>query len=588
VTDALSDVKLHVVTCIDDLLELKRWAGERRETPMGVDTESGDLSPWHSDLRLIQLGDKRHGWAIPWDRWGGAALEILNAYEGDFVMHNSSHDLKFMITKCGYRPPWHRIHDTMTLAALDNPVRPKGLKSLANRLVSPTASAGETLLKDGMARNKWTWATVPLDFAPYFVYSALDPVLTVHLWEQLHPRVNMACPDVYDLERATIRICTNMMINGMRVDLDYVRDEQARLNGFALAGREWLEAAHKITSPLSAGQISRAFVALGEEIHAYTKGGAPQMDKEALTGYKASGRTPEARQLAEYVLAVRHSEKLVGTYLSNFAEMVDSGSILHCTINPLAARTSRMSVSSPSLQNLPRNDKAVRGAFVPRDGNAFVSCDLAQVEARLSGSFSKDPGIVQAFYDADHGGQDFFCGVAERVFGERIQKSDRRRDLVKGVVYGFLFSAGAPTMARTAGVPLETMQPVVNAFMSEYPGLRRAASQTLATAKENGSVVTLDSGRKLPLTQGREGTQAFNTRIQGTAAEYLKRCTVEIDAAGLGDALRLLVHDEAIIEVPKADAEEALRTVEQCMTDTKNYLVPLLAEGKVMEHRWQK
>jgi hypothetical protein len=80
-------VRLKLVQSIDDLYEFKRWAGEKREV-MGVDTETSGFSPERDKIRLIQFGDEFTGWAIPWEGWGGGALEILRTYTGPLVLHN--------------------------------------------------------------------------------------------------------------------------------------------------------------------------------------------------------------------------------------------------------------------------------------------------------------------------------------------------------------------------------------------------------------------------------------------------------------------------------------------------------------------
>lgn len=83
----LSHVNLKFLDSIDKAMEFKRWAGERREV-LGVDTETTGLRPDSDRIRLIQFGDLNTGWAIPWAKWGGVAMEILTAYEGPLVLHN--------------------------------------------------------------------------------------------------------------------------------------------------------------------------------------------------------------------------------------------------------------------------------------------------------------------------------------------------------------------------------------------------------------------------------------------------------------------------------------------------------------------
>lgn len=586
----LADVKLHLVQSIDDLMAMKRWAGERRETPMGVDTESGGLSAWHTRLRTIQVGDKHHGWCVPWDQWGGGALEILNAYEGEFTWHNLPHDAKFMKVHANYDIPWHRTDDTLIGARIQDPGRAAGLKPLVSSLVDRTALAGQKALDDGMKAQKWTWETVPLTFDPYWIYAAMDPVLNCHLWEKIIPDVKLRFGVVYDLEMAIVRIATKMMLKGAQLDPVYIETERVKLQQFSNEARLWLKVTYGVTSPLSAGQISRALTELGVEIDAFTDAGAPKMDKENLERYQKSSLNPRVQELCRYVLAVRHADKLRGTYLDNFMQMADANGVLHAGINTLAARTSRMSMSDPNLQNLPRDDKMIRGSVVPRTGNVLITCDLDQVEARMGAHFSEDPGLVEAFYQADNGGNDFFCTIASGIYGDEItNKKDPRRQPTKNVFYGSLYGAGAKKMAETAGVPFEQMDPVKRAFDAAYPGLKAALDSVYREAMERDKpYVITPLGRHIPLDKDRAYTQGLNSVIQGHAAEYFKISMTRMEAAGLDEYLLLPVHDEVVADVPSELAEEVARAIAECMSDDSTYRVKISAGADILPERWQK
>ncbi len=592
--DALRDVKLNVVNEIDDLFELKRWLGERRETPLGLDTESGGLAVYRDRLRLVQVGDLHQGWAVPFPKWWGAITEILSRYTGDFVMHNGSYDARVLKFHTGWQVPWERVHDTMTLAALVDPGRPKGLKPLAARLIDPSAVAGQKMLQDGMDEHKWTWDTVPYDFPPYWIYSALDPVLTCHMWTKLYPQVKASWPDVYDLELNTLRIVSVMMDKGMRVDADYVHEARPKIAEFSDQTRAWLEHEHKITSPLSAVQVANAFTMLGEPIYAYTKGGAPQMDREALLGYEASGLTAEARQLARYVIEVRHADKMIGTYLDNFLAKMDSNHILRCSINPMAAKTSRMSISDPSLQNLPRDDKVVRGSFAPHEGNVFITCDADQIECRAAAHLSDDAGLIQAFIDAEQpGAPDFFTLLARDLYqAPEVVKVDKRRGLTKTYVYATQYGSGLTRLARTSGVSYEQVKHMDSLYRSRYPGPSQLMGKIINMAKRQsraGEIPTVETmmGRRLAGLAGEEYA-LFNYMIQGSAAEILKRGMAHLDAAGLLEYMMIPIHDEILFEAPRELAPDILRTVEDILTDRTSYKVPITWSGDILEERWRK
>lgn len=244
-----------------------------------------------------------------------------------------------------------------------------------------------------------------------------------------------------------------------------------------------------------------------------------------------------------------------------------------------------MSITDPALQTLPRDDLVVRGAFVPRAGHVFISCDYDQVEARLAAHFSADPGLIEAFRIADSpGGRDFFSTIATELFQEEVAKKDRRRQMVKNMTYARLFGAGLGQMARTAGVTEAQMLPVRDAFNARYPGLERMDSEIMGEAHSIGGIMT-PLGRFLPVTKGRE-YPAVNYKIQGHAAEVLKRSMIDAESTGLGDWMVLPVHDELLFEVPQDQAEDACTAIRKVMENRTDYRVPLTCKPVIMRERW--
>src|SRR4030095_2609009 len=174
----LPDVDLKLVASIDDLFEMKRWFGERRDV-LGLDTETTGLNAFapNAGLRLIQLGDHRSGWAIPWVGWGGAAIELMDAWEGRFTLHNAPFDATWLRKHAGWEMPWERTDDTYIMGQIERPEQPNDLKTLCDLFIDPMASEGQKKLKTAFKKNNWDFDTVPLDFDAYWIYSALDPVL---------------------------------------------------------------------------------------------------------------------------------------------------------------------------------------------------------------------------------------------------------------------------------------------------------------------------------------------------------------------------------------------------------------------------
>jgi DNA polymerase-1 len=580
---------LELVECFDDVQKMMSWAGERRETPLAFDCETEGLDVGRHRLRTIQLGDMHTGWCVPFDAWGGAALEILSKYQGDLVGHNSGFDHRFIKKYGDVDLPWHKIHDTLILAALDDSSRSRGLKPLSALLIDPSTAWGQQQLDEGMRYNGWDWSTVPVNFDPFWQYAALDTCLTAHLWKILYPRVEASCPSVYDLERGTARVVSRMMERGLLTDQPYIAETVERLRRESQEIRGWLQTAYGVTTPNSGPQIARAFASIGLEIDSYTATGQPRVDKEVLEYILKASDDPVITELARTVYAVRHKERMVSNYLENFMRMADPSGVIRCQIWTLTAKTGRMSVTEPALQTLHRDDKVVRGSFIPRPDHVFISCDFSQIEMRLAAAMSEDPGLIAAFAESDRGGLDFYSGVAQELFGEPVPKEDKRRQAVKTMSYAKLYGSGVATMARSIGLPESQVRPIHDAFNSRYPGLERLAKQTASAAwkmQHEGQqpAIILDSGRRLPVDREHA---AINYKIQGTAAEVLKRAGLACEAAGLGDAMRLFIHDEILFEVMAKDAGRAVKVIENTMTDS-SFSVPLTCSAKILPDRWVK
>jgi DNA polymerase-1 len=587
----LDHVELKLVESLDDALELKRWAGERREV-LAFDTETEGFTHAIHGLRLIQIGDLDTGWAIPWPLWGGLAQELLRDYREPTVAHHRKFDYGFLKYRADIDIPWANGHDTMIECALVDPTRPKGLKPAAARLIDRKATAGETLLHDGMKQHGWTWATVPYNFPPYWIYSALDPVLTAHLHHLLYPHVQASSQKIYEIELAVARICGQMSSTGVLIDRAYISKAIAQLREYTGQVRPWLQEHYGIKSLLSAKQLYAAFLRCGVEVHYTTPTGLPKIDKEVLEGLALMSTTPEARQLAQTITDARHAEKVIGSYLEKFLDLADPNDVVHASINTIQARTGRMSITDPAWQTLHRDDKVVRGAVIPRPGNALITIDASQIEMRLAAAISEDEGLIQAFYDADNGGVDFYSGIASQLFGETVPKSDPRRQAVKTMSYAKLYGASVTTMARSIGLPVEQVKVIHDAFNERFPGLEARSRQTMTNAtamKRRGErpAEWTSYGRYLPADEGHEFA-LINYRLQAEAADVLKVGTVEVDQGGYGDLMRLLVHDELILEAPVKDAPDVLHGVTQILNDCTHYRVPIPWEGKILTERWKK
>ena len=594
VTNGLGDVKLNLVDSVEKAQEFISWLSERRPyNAIAIDTETGELpggkredalSPWHGKLRLVQVGDGLTGWSIPWDEWSGVFYEAMDKFDGPVVCHNIAFEARWFDIQSRWKIPWERAHDTMIMAHIINPLGSGALKPLSALYVDGKAVAMQESLDQGLIENGWTWGTVPTNYEPYWVYGALDTVLTMRLWEQFYEKCGPQGPynRAYELEMATRKIVTRMELNGARIDLDYSKKKFDELIQYSDSVKSWASNAYGGVSITSNVQLVRLLESLGADITETTPSGAKSASKDQLQLLIINGNN-DVKNLAENVLKQRKADKLANTYFSNFMEKSIDG-IVHPSVKTLGARTSRMSITDPALQTLPKGDDTVRTAFIPREeGNVIITSDLDQVEFRMFASLSEDENLISLFHKADATGSDPFTEIGRQVYQEPdMQKSDKRRNLIKGVVYGRLYGAGVAKQALTAGVPEAQMRSVSDSFDANYPGMAvfqrqiDHIGQTRLRNEGQGYVHTW-TGRRIPCDEDRTYT-LVNYLIQGGAAEVFKSNLVKLDQADLTDYLIVPVHDEIVLEAPRKDAEEIKQLVRQCMTTTEGWAVPLTAD----------
>lgn len=590
---SLDGVQAHLVDDIDTAMELKRWLSERRE--VGFDTEGTGLDPTRDRVRLVQYGDAQTGWAIPFERWGGLVDELVRRYDGTYKMHNAPYDQAMMAHE-GIVIPQRKIRDTRLQLHVLSSTDSLALKPAACKYVDPRADVGKNQLEDAMAASGWTWATVPYNFEPYWVYGALDPILTYQLDEKLWPQIQATAPKSYNLEMEVAWICYKMQQRGVLVDREYTEAFIDELNVFIERARDWCKSNYNL-NPGSDVKVAEALLADNVPLTKRTASGRYSVDKYVL---EAFGTHP----LAQTVLNYRRANKTVGTYLQNYLDMSERDGFIHPSINTVGGtgknmfesggsgrgvRTGRMSMSDPNLQNVPTRTKMgarVRNCFPARPGHAWVKCDFEQIEMRGLAHESNDPHMIDAFTSEG----DFFVNMAKRIFNDPdFQKSDPRRQQVKNSGYAKIYGAGAEKFAITAGMFLLDGSPDIagaasflNTFDNLFPGVRRFQDEvaTLGQRRKEteGEAYVRSSitGRKHVADRGREYT-LVNYQIQGEAGEILKMKIIEADQAGLTDYMLFPVHDDVNADVPREELDDYVRELQKVMNDDDLLRVPIRA-----------
>jgi DNA polymerase-1 len=195
-------------------------------------------------------------------------------------------------------------------------------------------------------------------------------------------------------------------------------------------------------------------------------------------------------------------------------------------------------------------------------------------------SMSQDENLISLFNLADATGSDPFTEIGREIYQDpTMQRSDKRRNLIKGVIYGRLYGAGVDKQAITAGVAKSQMKAVSDAFDVRFPGMAMFQRQIddlgqRRLRSEGQGYVQTWTGRRIPCDDDRTYT-LVNYLIQGGAAEVFKSNLIKLDQADLTELLIVPVHDEIVLNAPRNQVEEIMQTVKECMTTTEGWAVPL-------------
>ena len=568
----LRGTRLHLIEDFTDVEDFFRWLSTVKG-PLGVDTETGGLDWWRVPLRTIQIGDMQHGWTIPEETWKGVAVDALKRWDGDLVFQNAKFDLHFLESN-DVPVARHRVHDTKVAAHLVDNVSPNGLKSLAVRYVDDKANVLEHSLKTAMRQNKWTWATVPTDFGPYWQYAALDPVLTTQVLAELNKELTPH-RELYELELGLQLQLVDMERRGITIDVDYCHQAIDALEQEASDINARITAEYGIENPGSNQQIIAQLKKADVPLTEMTEKGNIKLDEEVLKSID--------HPLAAAVLQYRHAVKIASTYLSKYVDLADSDGILHASVNQLGAKTGRMSISRPSMQNLERS-ATVRDAFTARPGRTLLLIDYDQIELRLLAHYAG----IESLLEAGRAGVDLHTVTARGIYG--IAASDPvpkgKRQLTKNATYCKIYGGGVDKFAETAHVTAAEANAFLMSYDKSYPEVL-AFQQAMENhaLKSDDPHITTGYGRQLRKPVYKGNYIFVNYLIQGTAADVLKDRMVALSCEGLDQYLVLPVHDELIFDVPDDEVEEYEHAVIEVMEERTRFNVPLTVEATRVQ-RW--
>lgn len=566
---------------------------------LGLDTETTGLNIYSRDwrCRLVQIGNEREAWVLQADRFREWILRALRGRRF-FTVHNAAFDLQVLDRAFGVpiEDLGPRTFDTRILAHLLDPRQRYeggtglGLKELSEIYVDPEApdtakGLHAVFRKDYKATKATGWSVIDIDHPVYVEYAGLDPVLARRLFTELAPLVrDLGLNHLSTFEHHLQTLLAIMQRRGLRVDVPYTERLREELAREAEDSRR-AASRYGVENVNSTKQIAEALVGMGEDLTETTPSGALKVDKGVLLpladldlGWERIGAR-DPNPLADAVVRAKRAEKWNESYVGAFLGLRDGDDRLHPTIGGLQARTARMSISTPPLQQLPSKEWRIRRAIVADPGNVYASIDYQAVEMRVLAALAD----VTAMKDAIVAGEDLHGFTARLVYGDDYTKA--QRGLMKGVGFGKVYGGGAATLARQTGAPMEAVRAAIAEYDRVYPEVKRFSRRLQERANYGKKEVVTPAGRHLPLDRDRlyAGT---NYVVQSTARDLLAQAIVDVFDAGLGGFLRLPIHDELLLEVPEGpDGEAVVADVARLMESTFQG-VPIESDAEVGGRSW--
>ena len=530
-----------------------------------------------------------------------AALAALKPLLEDPEVLKVGRDLKFAVQMFALRGIEFAPHDDVMLLSyvLDAGRSDHALASLSQRYLGHTPIDQNQLT--GSGKSRLTFDCVEIEKAGEYAAEGAD--ITLRLWQVLKARVAAErVSSVYEtLERPLIPVLARMERRGISID----RQVLSRLSGEFAQRAGALEAEIQVLAgePLNPGSPKQ----LGDIL--FGKFGLPGGTKTKTGQWSTGARALEdlaeqGHALPRKILDWRQVSKLKSTYTDALPGYVHPQTHrVHTSYALAATPTGRLSSSEPNLQNIPirtEEGRKIRRAFIAAEGHKLVSADYSQIELRLLAEIAGIETLKKAFRE----GLDIHAMTASEMFGVPVKGMPgevRRR--AKAINFGIIYGISAFGLANQLGIEREEASAYIKKYFERFPGIRDYMDETKGFAKQNGYVLTL-FGRKChypeianpnPTIRAFNERAAINARLQGTAADIIRRAMVRMEPAlakaKLSAQMLLQVHDELVFEVLDAEVEKTLPVIEKVMAQAPmpalSLSVPLAVEARAA-HNWDE
>ncbi|HFI0453350.1 TPA: DNA polymerase I [Streptococcus suis] len=485
----------------------------------------------------------------------------------------------------------------LPLASFDSRLAKYLLSTVEDNAITTIANLyGQTrLVPDEVVYGKGAKLALP-ERAEYFPHLANKIQVLIEteavMLEKLEENQQISL--LFDMELPLANVLAKMEITGIKVQKETLQTmqaenevliEQLTKEIYELAGQEF-----NINSPKQLGTI--LFEDMGLPLE-YTK--------KTKTGYSTAvdvlERLAPIAPVVSKILDYRQITKLQSTYVIGLQDAILEDGKIHTRYVQDLTQTGRLSSTDPNLQNIPvrlEQGRLIRKAFVPSlEDSVLLASDYSQIELRVLAHISKDEHLIEAFQK----GVDIHTSTAMRVFGiekaEDVTANDRRN--AKAVNFGVVYGISDFGLSNNLGISRKEAKDYIDTYFERFPGIKNYMETIVREARDKGYVETIYKRRReLPEINSRNFNirnfaerTAINSPIQGSAADILKVAMINLDKAieeaGLSTRMLLQVHDEIVLEVPRAELGTVKKLVKETMESAVALSVPLIADENAGE-----
>jgi DNA polymerase I-like protein with 3'-5' exonuclease and polymerase domains len=433
---------------------------------------------------------------------------------------------------------------------------------------------------------------------PKFVgaYAEQDALMTLKLWEYLQIELSKdELGHIFELETSLIPMMLDMRAKGVRVDLDKAARVKKDLEGKAQQVHKNIKDKTGVDiQPWASASVQKMFEALNLQ-YPTTDAGAPSFTKQYLSSHP--------HEMCQQLVRLRELDKASSTFVESILRHEHKGRI-HCEFHQLRSDdggtvTGRFSSSNPNLQQIPARDPeikaAIRGLFIPEEGEKWGSFDYASQEPRLLVHFAasmpdnlRHPMVDTIVEEYHKGDVDLHQMVADMAGISRKE--------AKTVNLGIMYGMGVGKLANQLSITNDEAKELLETHRQKVPFVKQLASIATQQGSTKGQIRTL-LGRKcrfhlweprsfgynkpLPHDQAQAEYgmgirraftyKALNKLIQGSAADQTKRAMADCYKEGLLPLLT--VHDELCFSI---ESDEQAARIKDIMENGLNdvLLVP--------------